>query len=136
MEEACIFAASYSKAWKQFGEAQVYWVLPEQVSKTPQSGEFLPKGAFIIRGKRNYKKCKMEIAIGEINIKNFTKLMGGPIESVKTRSDKYIILTSGSIKKSVIANKLTEIFNVSEQTIERVLPPGEIKVVKTIGFEF
>jgi predicted ribosome quality control (RQC) complex YloA/Tae2 family protein len=136
LEEACIFAASYSKAWKQFGEAQVYWVLPEQVSKTPQSGEFLPKGAFIIRGKRNYKKCKMEIAIGEVNINNITKVMGGPIESVKTRSDKYIILTSGSIKKSVIANKLTEIFNVSEQTIERILPPGEIKVVKTIGFEF
>ena len=135
LEEACIFAASYSKAWKKFGEAQVYWVLPEQVSKTPQSGEFLPKGAFIIRGKRNYKKCKMEIAIGEININNITKVMGGPIESVKTRSNKYIILTSGSIKKSAIANKLTEIFNVSEQTIERVLPPGELKVVKTIGFE-
>ena len=136
LEEACIFAASYSKAWKQFSEAQVYWALPEQVSKTPQSGEFLPKGAFIIRGKRNYNKYKMEVAIGEININNITKVMGGPIESVKARSDKYIIITPGSIKKSEVANKLTEIFNVSEQTIECILPPGEIKVVKTVGFEF
>jgi predicted ribosome quality control (RQC) complex YloA/Tae2 family protein len=38
LEEACVFAASYSRAWNQFGEASAYWVLPEQVSKTPESG--------------------------------------------------------------------------------------------------
>lgn len=136
LEEACIFAASYSKAWKQFGEAQAYWVLPEQVSKTPQSGDFLPKGAFVIRGKRNYYKCKIEVAVGEIEINDTNKVMGGPLESVKARSDKYVILKSGVTKKSVIASKLSKVFNASIPAIERVLPPGDINIVKTIGFEF
>ena len=135
LDEACVFAGSYSKAWRQFGETQVYWVLPEQVSKTPQSGEFLPKGAFIVRGKRNYKKCKLEIAVGEIKINNIKKVMGGHIDSVKKRSDKYVILIPGNTKKSSIAKKLSEIFHVSEQTIERILPPGDVKIVRTIGFD-
>ncbi|MDD3985980.1 MAG: ribosome rescue protein RqcH, partial [Methanobacterium sp.] len=49
------FAACFSSAWaKGLGSADVYWVHPEQVSKTPQTGEFVTKGAFIIRGSRNY----------------------------------------------------------------------------------
>ncbi len=135
LEETCIFAASYSKAWNQFADAQAYWVLPEQVSKTPQSGEFLPKGAFVIRGKRNHYRCKLEIAVGEITIDDTKKIMAGPIESVKARSEKFIVLQSGEMKKNVIAKKLAKVFNVSMETIQRVLPPGNVTIVKTVGFE-
>jgi predicted ribosome quality control (RQC) complex YloA/Tae2 family protein len=135
LDEACVFAGTYSKAWRQYGETQVYWVLPEQVSKTPQSGEFLPKGAFIVRGKRNYKKCKLEIAVGEIKLNNIKKIMGGHIDAVKKRSNNYVILIPGSIKKNSIAKKLSEIFAVPEQSIERVLPPGDVKIVRTVGFD-
>ena len=31
-----------------------YWVWGDQVSKTPQSGEYLVTGSFMIRGKKNY----------------------------------------------------------------------------------
>ena len=135
LEETCIFAASYSKAWNQFADAQAYWVLPEQVSKTPQSGEFLPKGAFIIRGKRNHYRCKLEIAVGEITLEDTKKLMAGPVESVKVRSDKFIILQSGVMKKNVIAKKLAKIFDVPMETVQRLLPPGDVTIVKTEGFE-
>ncbi|UCD14163.1 MAG: NFACT family protein [Thermoplasmatales archaeon] len=134
LEEACRFAASYSKAWKQFSEAHVYWVLPEQVSKTPQSGEFLPKGAFVVRGKRNYFKCKLEVAVGEALINDLKKLMGGPLESVKAMSDKYVVLKPGVTKKSVVARKLSNVFHTSAQAIERALPPGDVNIVKAIGF--
>lgn len=136
LEEACIFASVYSKAWKQFAEAQAYWVLPEQVSKTPQSGEFLPKGAFVIRGKRNYHRCKLEMAVGEIEIDGIKKIMGGPIEAVEKRSNKYIVLIPGNTKKSEIVSKLSKAFDVSTDEIEKVLPPGDLNVVKTIGFKF
>jgi predicted ribosome quality control (RQC) complex YloA/Tae2 family protein len=135
LDEACQFAACYSKAWKQFAEMQAYWVLPEQVSKTPQSGEFLPKGAFVIRGKRNYCRCKLELAVGEIVIDETRKIMGGPVEALKKRADKYIILVPGDMKKSVIAHKLSKTFDVPTDQIERALPPGGITVVKTVGFE-
>lgn len=136
LEEACTFASVYSKAWKQFAEAQAYWVLPEQVSKTPQSGEFLPKGAFVIRGKRNYCRCKLEMAVGEITIDGIKKIMGGPVESVEKRSNRYMIFTPGNTKKSEIASKLSKAFDVSTDTIEKVLPPGDLNIAKTVGLKF
>src|SRR5205807_1034391 len=55
LREACEFALAYSKAWSAgLASGSAYWVLPEQVSKQAESGEFLPRGAFVIRGKRNY----------------------------------------------------------------------------------
>jgi predicted ribosome quality control (RQC) complex YloA/Tae2 family protein len=133
LEEACIFAASYSKAWKQFAEAQSYWVLPEQVSKTAQTGEFVPRGAFIIRGKRNYQRCKLEIAVGEITIDDERKIMAGPISSVKKRTDKYVVLEPGAIKKSEISKKLAKAFNVNVDKIDRILPSGGVTVIESFG---
>lgn len=34
--------------------AQAWWVHPSQVSKTPQAGEYLTTGSFVIRGKKNF----------------------------------------------------------------------------------
>jgi predicted ribosome quality control (RQC) complex YloA/Tae2 family protein len=133
LEEACIFAASFSKAWKQFAEAQAYWVNPEQVSKTAQSGEFVPHGAFIIRGKRNYHRCKLEVAIGEIKIDDESKIMCGPVSSLKNQSEKYVILEPGNIKKSDIAKKIAKVFDVNIESVDRVLPPGGVSVIETIG---
>ena len=70
IKEAAVLAASYSSAWKAgLGSVDVYWIKPDQVSKSPPTGEYLPKGAFMIRGKKNYlKKVILEITIGVINI--------------------------------------------------------------------
>ena len=135
MQEACVFAGSYSKAWKQFAEAQVYWVLPEQVSKTAQSGEFVPKGAFIIRGKRNYDKCKLETAVGLIELEDGEKIMGGPVSAVKKLSEKYVIIVPGDTKKNVIAHKLAKAFDVQVDKIDKALPPGGISIVETVGVD-
>jgi len=136
LEEACLFAASYSRAWNQFGEASAYWVLPEQVSKTPESGEYVPKGAFMIRGKRNYFRCKLEVAVGLVPIGNVEKLMGGPVAAIAARAVKgYAILVPGVTKKSTIAQKLAKAFDVSTDVVEKVLPPGDFTLVKTMGFE-
>lgn len=134
-QEACVFATSYSKAWKRFAEGEAYWVLPEQVSKTPQSGEHVPTGSFIIRGKRNYHRCKLQVAIGEITIDGIKKIMGGPISAVKNKADRYVIIKPGNIKKSDIANKISKMFDVSVDIINQVLPPGMSTIVKTVGFE-
>ncbi len=135
LNEACIFAASFSKAWKQFAEAQAYWVLPEQVSKTPQSGEFVPKGAFVIRGKRNYYNCKLELAVGKIKIDDDYKIMCGPIDAVKLLTDRYVIIEPGDIKKIDIAHKLAKAFSVYVEKVDRVLPPGGSIIVKAVGLE-
>ncbi|MCK5635970.1 MAG: NFACT family protein [Thermoplasmatales archaeon] len=133
--EACIFAASYSKAWKQFAEAQAYWVLPEQVSKSAQSGEFVPKGAFIIRGKRNYHRCKLEIAVGEIDIQEEKKIMAGPVEAIQKRAKRYVVMQPGGIKKNEIAKKIAKAFDVNVDSVDRVLPAGGVTVIESEGVE-
>jgi predicted ribosome quality control (RQC) complex YloA/Tae2 family protein len=132
--EACHFAASYSRAWNQFGEAQAYWVLPEQVSKTPESGEYVPKGAFIIRGKRNYVRCTLEVAVGLIQLGEERRLMGGPLEAVEAHAKQYMVLRPGILKKSSVASQLSKEWNLSTDEAEKVLPPGNLTVVRTVGF--
>lgn len=130
LEEACIFAACYSRAWKQFAEAQVYWVLPEQVSKTPQSGEFVPKGAFIIRGKRNYLRCPLKLAIGKITLDHTQKIMAGAPTSVQKQSTQYAIIEPQGEQQKKIIDELATTFNVNNNEIMQVLPPGEAHITE------
>ncbi|MHA1766501.1 MAG: ribosome rescue protein RqcH [Promethearchaeota archaeon] len=66
INETAIFASCYSSAWKLgWGDADIYYVAPDQVSKTPKSGEFLKKGSFVINGKKNFlTKPFLKISIG------------------------------------------------------------------------
>jgi predicted ribosome quality control (RQC) complex YloA/Tae2 family protein len=64
LEEANIFLMSHTKAWIQNSPDRTYWVLSDQVSKTPESGEYVTKGSFIIRGTKNYLSIpKMELGM-------------------------------------------------------------------------
>ena len=97
LREACLYALAQSKAWvSAFVEGSAFWALPDQISKTPQAGEFVPRGAFIVRGKRNYEHhLQIELAVGEITYEKARKVMCGPIDSVASRSQRYIIIRSG-----------------------------------------
>jgi predicted ribosome quality control (RQC) complex YloA/Tae2 family protein len=53
IQEAGAVCTSCSKAWSDKSAADAYWVWGHQVSKTAQSGEYLPTGSFIVRGQRN-----------------------------------------------------------------------------------
>ena len=108
--------------------------MPAQVSKSAQSGEFVPKGAFIIRGKRNLMRCILETAIGEIIIDDVKKIMGGPVEAVKGKAERYAILRPGSVKKNEVSSILSKIFDVSTEAIQKALPPGDVEIIETVGF--
>jgi predicted ribosome quality control (RQC) complex YloA/Tae2 family protein len=136
LEEACMFAACYSKAWKQFTEAQAYWVLPEQVSKTAQSGEFVPKGAFIIRGKRNYCKCTLQLGIGLIDLDGKKMWMGGSVESIKTWCDTYIIMKPGNKSKKDISHLLSKVTKTPIDDIVSILPAGGAIIQESKGISF
>jgi len=46
LREVAQFAVSYSSDWKDGrGAGDAYMVEPDQVSKTPESGEYIEKGA-------------------------------------------------------------------------------------------
>ena len=128
LEEACQFALSYSKAWNQFSSGTAYWVNPEQVSKTPESGEYLPRGAFVVRGKRNYVKCNIEIGIGKVGVGGCEKVMGGAPSAVKSQSEQWVVVERGEEDKNKMAKYLAKRFGAGVEEMQRVIPPGGVKI--------
>lgn len=106
IKEAFDFAATYSRAWKHgIFALDVYWVTPEQVSKTTEHGEYVAKGAFIIRGKKNYGSGRVEVAIG-VKINEEARVVGGPPDAVEKQSDYPVRIIPGRIKSKEIAEEI------------------------------
>src|SRR2546427_640593 len=137
LREACEFALAYSKAWSAgLASGSAYWVLPEQVSKQAESGEFLPRGAFVIRGKRNYlHDLPVRIAIGEVEIDGHRKIMGGPVSAVTMRASRYVVLGPGKEDREEVAKRLAASFVVPIEEVARAMPPGKVQVVEQHGVE-
>jgi hypothetical protein len=135
IREACVFALSHSKAWNAgVVEGSSYWVLPDQVSKTPEPGEFVPRGAFIIRGKRNYEyHVPVELAVGEVQHQGERKIMCGPRSSIEPASTKFVVLVPGRMDRNKTSALLSRVFNVPEEEISRILPPGDVEIKENMG---
>jgi predicted ribosome quality control (RQC) complex YloA/Tae2 family protein len=142
LAEAAQFAVSYSSVWKAGRyEGDCYWVRPEQVSKTPPTGEYLPKGSFIIREKRNYMRVPVGVSIG-IEINDETKVIGGPSSAIKQMSKYIVEIEPGELDRNQVAKELSKIFLqeaddkdklliksiASPDSILKFLPPGKSKV--------
>lgn len=131
LKELGEFSASFSSAWsKNFTSQDVYWVEPDQVSKTPVSGEFVPKGAFIIRGHRNYiRGAKLEISIGLVDYDGDKRIMAGPTDAMKQHTNKFVTIKPGFTKKEKIAKEILSRINeddiLSLDDVVRVLPSGK-----------
>ncbi|MDP6155103.1 MAG: ribosome rescue protein RqcH [Candidatus Thermoplasmatota archaeon] len=137
LKEGGIFSACFSRSWaRQVGSQTAYWVNPDQVSKSPQSGEFLPKGSFIVRGKRNWMaKLEMRIAVGRVRIDGDEKYMSGPISALEVHSDEYVIIVPGEIEKNTLAKRLSKIFNESTDLFLSMLPPGGGQITGSYGID-
>ncbi|MFP3259643.1 MAG: ribosome rescue protein RqcH [Sulfolobus sp.] len=107
IRDAAVISACYSKAWKAgMASIDIYWVYGSQVSKSPPSGEYLKKGSFMIYGKKNYiKNVKLELAIG-LEIGQDFRILVGSEDSVKTRTDNYVIIVPGDEDPSKLADKI------------------------------
>ncbi|MCJ2669211.1 MAG: NFACT family protein [Thermoplasmata archaeon] len=129
LREACQFALSFSKAWsKGLASGSAYWVNPEQVSKRAESGEYLPRGGFMIRGRRNYvHKLPLEVAVGEISYEGARKIVCGPPEAVKRHSESVFIFAPGRENPNKVAKDLSEHYNVPIEEVLRILPPGGLE---------
>ena len=133
LRQACLFALAQSKAWiAALSEGGAFWVYPDQVSKTPNPGEFVPRGAFIVRGKRNYEyHLPMELTIGEIEYEGSRKIMCGPSECF-AGCEKYMVIRPGKPKSGRKTNEIAKRFEVPEEEVSRIVPPGDLEVVREV----
>lgn len=133
LDEACTYAACFSRAWKAgIGGVEAYWVKPDQVSRTPATGEFLAKGAFIIRGKRNRINAPLKLAIGGILYKGVEMVMCAPISAVEAYTNSYLIIEPGEMPKDSFATKLSRHYKVPNEEILSILP-GNVMVTGKKG---
>ena len=133
LKESGEFAASFSSAWSMgFTSQDVFWVHPEQVTKTPESGEFLAKGSFVIRGHRNYiRGARVKLAIGIVDYEG-KRIMAGPIEALEAHCENFVVLKPGFMKKEALAKKIINKINEDDlltlDDIIRVLPSGKCDI--------
>jgi predicted ribosome quality control (RQC) complex YloA/Tae2 family protein len=103
LSEAAQFAVSYSSIWKQgLSSGRCYWVYPKQVSKTPESGEHVPKGAFVIRGERHYLESAARLAIGVHD----EKIVGGPVSAIANVAPRFVVIEPGKYNQSDLAKMI------------------------------
>jgi len=125
MHEAACATASYSRAWKSgLATTEVFYVKPEQVTKQPLPGEFLPRGAFMIRGKTNYIDNELRLAIGFDGIRS----IGGPVDAIRAQCKEYAVIEQGTRKASDIAKEIKKRLGGELDEIIRFLPSGGSKV--------
>lgn len=117
LEEAGAFATIHSKAWVEESPDNAYWVNASQVSKTTESGEYVEKGSFIIRGKRNLIRIstlELGIYIQKRNI--FNRLEVAPYRTAYKYSNKCLKIVPGKSKRKVILQKIITKLNVKSKT--------------------
>ncbi|MHC1600612.1 MAG: ribosome rescue protein RqcH, partial [Candidatus Methanospirareceae archaeon] len=141
LREIAQFATSYSNLWKYgFYEGECYCVTGEQVSKTPQPGEYIKKGSFVVRGKRKYFKAALGLCIG---IKK-NRLVACPSSDLqKEMLDSFVELEpGGELEKNELAKEIVKFFvehakEEKEEEIKRIatyekvlrfLPPGKSRI--------
>ena len=128
MKEAADATCSFSRAWKLGLLTQsVFYVKPDQVTKTPNPGEYLGRGAFMIRGKTTYLENGINCAVG---MTDEDAIMAGPVEAVKKHCKKYVQVVQGDEKTSKIAKQIQYKIGGDLDGVIRAMPTGGVKIKK------
>ena len=124
LNDAAMMALAWSRAWNSGGSyGTVYSVKPAQVSKSAQTGEFVGKGAFVIRGQRTwYKDLDLRLGIGIVAINGVPMMITSTPEHIKTICQRYAILSPGLTKKDRLANQIYKNTGLSTDDLQAVLP--------------
>ena len=143
INEIAAFALNYSSLWKD-GKlvGDVYHVLPDQVSLTAPSGQFLAKGSVMIYGEKNYSKnIEIDHAIGIVLNENYAQVIGGPVKTIGSLTEIYVQIKPGDIQKGKIVREVKEKllkqcqekeqYKIDALTVNDILPfiPGDSEVI-------
>lgn len=147
VEETAQATVSFSRAWKDgLSSGDAYWVFPNQVKRGAPTGQYLPKGSFVIEGKRNFCRgieLKLSIGLIQIESKRYT-IVCGPSNAIRKRSLVFASLLPGGSDPMNLAKKIKSEFvrvisefdsnlgdNLKKVMLDdfiRMLPSGQSKI--------
>lgn len=146
VKEAAQATVSFSRAWKDgLSSGDAYWVFPNQVKKGAPTGQFLPRGSFVIEGKRNFcRGIELKLSIGLVQIEKKYSIVCGPLNAVRKRSLVFTSLLPGGTDPMNLAKKVKSEFvraisefdqslaeyckKISLDEFIRMLPTGQSKI--------
>lgn len=119
--DAAMVAGAYSRAWKRgAGAIDVYHVLGEQVSFSAPSGEYVPKGGAIVRGRRiMHSGVLFALGIGVTFSEGWAQIIAGPSVAIHQRCKYQAKIIPGDTPKSKIAKQLRELFMKKADNMEK-----------------
>lgn len=144
LSEASQFAASYSNSWSRgAGQVDVYCVNHDQISFSPPSGQYLPKGSFIINGPRTYfRNQPLALSFGVSFKEGFAIPVCGPPSAIEKQTKISVPIRIGDLTAGKLAKKIKEyllsnisreerrmIEDLSVDEIQNLLPPGGADIV-------
>jgi predicted ribosome quality control (RQC) complex YloA/Tae2 family protein len=145
--EAAEFAAAFSRGWREgFASVDVYWVKPDQLSKSGPSGEYVARGAFMVAGKRNWtRNIPLRVAIGVVtNGQNAQiQFVGGSLDAVKAKTKAYVSIVPGDVAGKellkqtlgILAGKVPKdqrekVLRASIEEIRELIPYGKGRILE------
>jgi predicted ribosome quality control (RQC) complex YloA/Tae2 family protein len=143
LQQVAQATVAFSRAWKDgLSSADAYWVTPGQIKKGAPTGQFLPKGSFVIEGRRNYVKgVEVRLAIGVTELDGRQALACGPESAIEGRSLVYAVLLQGGMDPMTAAKKAkAELVAAADEALAesikrmsldefvRALPTGQSRV--------
>jgi predicted ribosome quality control (RQC) complex YloA/Tae2 family protein len=129
--EAGQWAVAFSKAWRAgLASAAAFWVPPDQVSKSSESGEFVARGAWIIRGTKHVMRdLPLELALGTISYDGEDRWTAAPPASVRRRGAVRFLLTPGDDRERADREvELSQELGISRSLLQSLLPAGGLTV--------
>jgi predicted ribosome quality control (RQC) complex YloA/Tae2 family protein len=148
LSEAAEFAAVFSRGWREgYGSVDVFYVKPEQLSKGAPSGMFVKRGAFVVRGKRNWLRgVPLRTAVGVVFENDALSFVGGPVDAVKTKTNTFVIIETGDVSGKelfrrvlgVLAEKMPKelrkkIWKGSAEEIRKFIPFSKGRVLEYLS---
>ena len=129
---------TFSSAWKTgLTSADAYWVNSDQLGSAAPSGEYLPRGSFAIRGRKNFvTRNFVEVAVG---VDENGRLISGPEPSLTRSARSYLVLQPQREKGSETAKRVLKdlrlmcggkALGLSVDDVLQALPAGGGKVAR------
>ena len=130
IREAAIFAVSFSRAWQNgLSSGSAYWVTPLQVSKTPESGQYVRKGSWIVRGKRNYLfNLPLKLSLKMMDYRD-TKI--ATIYPYREEDSDCVTIIPGSKKRDKVSQEIAKKLDTDTEEIMRILPTGGFEIIQS-----
>ncbi len=131
LREAGQWAVAFSKAWRAgLASASAFWVTAEQVSKSSESGEFVARGAWVIRGTKHVlRDLPLELALGTIDYEGDERWTVAPADAVRRRGAVRVLLTPGDDRDRPAREvELARDWGISRSLLQSLLPAGGVTI--------